>query len=216
MKSNNNIARSPLVLTAGRLLALAALVCLGSGCVHTMRVNVKPAALAACEKSPAHVALVLDKDLTGYTHTLKTAMGDSFVSPLGQPLQDYATNVAQHVFTRVSVHPTAAEAAGKADAILIPKVTKFDESWGLWAASKHQVVLIMEWNLKDRNNQRDLWLDSIDARAEGKMGNMFSFKSDHLALMKRLFDDLSAKTQKALLDSSEIRQLGSGASTPKP
>ena len=118
--------------------------------------------------------------------------------------------MTQHVFSEVSVHPTAAEAAGKADAILIPKVTKFDESYGLWAASKHQMVMIMEWTLKDRDNQKDLWLDSIDARAEGKMGNVFSYKSNHLKVLQRLFDDISAKTQKALLESPEIKQLGTG------
>jgi hypothetical protein len=209
MKSNNT-ARSGLVLAAARLLVLPALLCLTPGCAHTMRVNVKPATLPACDKSPARIALVLNKDFTEYKHTL-SSMGDSYVSPLGAPLQEYAKNVTQHVFSEVSVHPTAAEAAGKADAILIPKVTKFDESYGLWAASKHQVVMIMEWNLKDRDNQKDLWLDSIDARGEGKMGNGFTYKGNHLKVMQRLFDDLSAKTQKALVESPEIRQLGIGA-----
>src|ERR1017187_894458 len=208
MKSNNT-ARFGLVLAAARLLVLPALLCLTPGCTHTMRVNVKPAILAACDKSPARIALVLDKDLTEYKFT-RHAMGDSFVSSLGPPLQDYAKKVTQHVFTEVSVYPTAAEAAGKADAILIPKVTKFDESYGLWAASKHQMVMIMEWTLRDRDNQKDLWLDSIDARAEGKMGNVFSYKSNHLKVLQRLFDDISAKTQKALLESPEIKQLGTG------
>jgi hypothetical protein len=131
------------------------------------------APLPACDKYPARIALVLNKDLIEYKHTM-SMMGDSYVSPLGPPLQEYARNVTQHVFSEVSLYPTAAEAAGKADAILIPKVTKFDESYGLWAATKHQVVLIMEWNLKDRDNQKDLWLDSIDAHGEGKMGNLFT------------------------------------------
>jgi hypothetical protein len=175
-----------------------------------MRVNVKPATLAACDKSPARIALVLNKDFTEYKHTM-SMMGDTYVSPLGPPLQEYAKNVTQHVFSEVSVHTTAAEAAGKADAILIPKVTKVDESYGLWAASKHQVVMIVEWNMKDRDNQKDLWLDSIDAHGEGKMGGVFNYKSKHLKVMQTLFDDLSAKTQKALLESPEIRQLGTGS-----
>ncbi len=213
MNPNNHTPRFGLVLTVARLLLVPALAALASGCAHTMNVNVKPATLAPCAKLPARVALVLNKDFTEYTHTMHM-MGDSFVSRLGPPLQDYAKNVTQHVFTEVSVHPTAAEAAGKADAILIPKVTKFDESYGLWAASKHQTVMIMEWNLKDRDNQKDLWLDSIDARGEGKMGNAFTFKSNHLKVLQSLFDDLSAKTQKALLESPEIRQIGSGATRP--
>ena len=210
MKSNNT-APLGLIITGARLLVLPALLCLTPGCTHTMRVNVKPATLAACDKSPARIALVLDKDLTEYKYT-RHAMGDSYVSPLGPPLQNYAKNVTQHVFTEVSVHPTAAEAVGKADAILIPKVTKFDESYGLWAASKHQVVLIMEWNLKDRDNQKDLWLDSIEARGEGEMGGIFNYKGKHLEVMQKLFDDLSAKTQKALLESPQVRQLGTGPS----
>jgi hypothetical protein len=206
MKSNNT-ARFGLVLAAARLLVLPALLCVTSGCAHTMQVNVKPTMLPACDKSPARIALVLDRDFTEYKHTMRS-MGDSFVSPLGPPLQEYAKNVTQHVFTEVFVHPTAAEAAGKADAILIPKVTKLDESYGLWAASKHQMVMIMEWTLKDRDNQKDLWLDSIDARGEGKMGNGFTYKGNHLKILQHLFDDLSVKTQKALLESPEIRQLG--------
>jgi hypothetical protein len=206
MKSNST-ARFGLVQTAAKLLVLSGLLCLTPGCAHTMKVNVKPATLPACDKSPARIALVLDKDFTNYMHTM-CMMGDSYVSRLGPPLQEYAKNVTQHVFTEVSVHPTAAEAAGKADAILIPKVTKFDESYGLWAASKHQMVMIMEWNLKDRDNHKDLWLDSIDARGEGKMGNVFSYKGNHLKILQGLFDDLSAKTQKALLESPEIKRLG--------
>lgn len=214
--NSNNTPRFALVLAAARCLVLPALVGLTSGCAHTMRVNVNPATLAPCEKSPARIALVLNKDFTEYTHTMHM-MGDSYVSRLGPPLQDYAKNVTQHVFTEVSVHPTAAEAAGKADAILIPKVVKFDESYGLWAASKHQMVMIMEWNLKDRDNQRDLWLDSIDARGEGRMGNLFNYKNNHLKLLQSLFDDLSAKTQKALLESAEIKQFGRGvARQPVP
>jgi hypothetical protein len=206
----SNTARLGSIITATRLLVLAALLCVTPGCTHTMKVKVKPTALAACDKSSARVALVLDKDLTEYKYTRHT-MGDSFVSPLGQPLQDYARNVTQHVFTEVSVHPTSAEAAGTADAILIPKVAKFDESYGLWAASKHQVVLIVEWSLKDRDNQKDLWLESIDARAEGKMGGIFNYKGKYLKVMQKLFDDLSAKTQKAFLESPEIKRLGTGA-----
>lgn len=209
MKSSNT-ARFGSPITAARLLAFAALLCVTPGCTHTMKVNVKPAALAACDKCPARVALVLDKDLAEYKYT-RHAMGDSYVSHLGQPIQDYAKNVTQHVFREVSVHATAAEAAGKADAILIPKVAKFDESYGLWAASKHQVVLVIEWSLKDRDNQKDLWLDSIDARGEGSMGGIFNYQGKHLAVMQNLFDDLSAKTQKALLESPEIRRLGTGA-----
>ena len=211
MKSNNT---APLgsIITGARLLVLPALLCLTRGCTHTMRVNVKPATLGACDRSPARIALVLDKDLTEYKYT-RHAMGDSFVSSLGPPLQDYAKKVTQHVFTEVSVYPTGGEAAGKADAILIPKVVKFDESYGLWAASKHQVVLIMEWNLKDRENQKDLWLDSIEARGEGSMGGVFNYKGKHLKVMQMLFDDLSAKTQKALLESREVGQLGTG--TPR-
>ena len=211
MKSNNEPVRSIWILNVIRLLLLSALLGLTSGCVHSMRVNVKPTMLPACDKSPAHIALVMDKDFTEYKHTMKM-MGDSFVSALGPPLQEYAKNVTQHVFAEVTIHPTAADAVGKADAILIPRVTKLDESYGLWAASKHQVVLIMEWNLKDRNNQKDLWLDSIDAHGEGKMGNGFNYKSHHLEVMQKLFDDLSAKTQKALLESPEIQQLRSGVS----
>lgn len=207
--NSNNVARFPLTQTVSRLLAVAALISLTPGCAHTMRVNVTPATMAPSDKSPARVALVLNKDFTDYTHTMHM-MGDSYVSHLGPTLQDYAKSVTEHIFSDVSVHSTAADAAGKADAILIPKVVKFDESYGLWAASKHQMVMILEWNLKDRDNQKDLWLDSIDARGEGKMGNIFSFKSDHLKILQMLFDDLTAKTQKAMNESVEIKQLRRG------
>src|SRR5579872_5881267 len=111
MKSKINTSSFGPVLAGARLLALPALLCLTSGCVHSMRMNVKPTALAASDKYPGRVALVLDKDFTHYTHTMKM-MGDSFVSAMGPPLQDYAKSVTEHLFSEVPVYPTAAEAAG--------------------------------------------------------------------------------------------------------
>ena len=171
-----------------------------------MNVDVKRAALAAIPKSPARIALVLDKSFTEYTHEMNM-VGDKYVSPLGPALREYARNVTENRFGQVSVHASPEDAAGKVEAILIPKVAKFDESYGLWAGSPHNVVMIVEWSLKDRDNQRELWLDSIDARAEGKMGNVFSYKRNHRDLMQRLFEDLSIKTQKAFEHSGEINLL---------
>ncbi len=205
----SHTSRSRLAQAASKLPWLPALAAFVSGCAHMMNVNVKPATLAASTKSPARIALVLNKSFTSFTDT-RHMMGDTYVSRLGPALEDYAKNVTQNVFGEVSVYPSAAEAAGKADAILTPKVLKFDESYGVWAGSDHQMVMIIKWTMMNRDDQRFLWLDSIEARGEGKMGNLFTYKKNHLKVLQRLFNDLGAKTQKALLEIPEVKPLSSG------
>ena len=209
MKPNKSSIRT-LLFASAHAPVLAAVLCLAAGCTHTMKTSVKPATLPAVAKSPAKIALVLGKDFTEYKHEMHM-MGDTFLSPLGAPLQDYASNVTKHCFSEVTAYSTPTEAAGKADAILTPKVTKIDESYGIWAASKHNMVMVMQWTLRDRDNQKELWLESLDARAEAKMGNLFSYKKQHLQLMQSLFDDLSLKTQKAFTESPQLKQLGKPA-----
>ena len=209
MKSNKfpwaALRRAPQSILASALLLGAA-----AGCTHVMPVTVKSAALLSVPKTPVSIALVLDKDFVQYKHALHM-MGDTFSSPLGPALQDYATNVTANQFAQVAVYASSAEAAGKADGILIPKVSKIDESYGLWKNSEHNMVMIIEWTLKDRLNQKDLWLDSIDARGHGHMGNSFTYKKQHLQLMQELFDDLSQKTQKAFEASTEFKKLSKPA-----
>ncbi len=135
------------------------------------------------------------------------------VTPLGAALHDYAKNVAESNFRQVSIYASAAEAVGQADAILIPKVSKTDESYGIGFGTKHSMVIVVEWSLKDRDNQKDLWLDTVDGRAEVPEPTVFTRNSSQRKLVQKMFDDLSAKTQKEFAESVEIKKLA-GSTSP--
>ena len=98
---------------------------LTSACTHIRPQPVKPldAQALAGAKTSASVALVLDAPFTNYTYSYDMS-GDKFEFPLGSALVQSATNAAQAACQQVAVCASRQEAAGKADAILIPKVTR--------------------------------------------------------------------------------------------
>lgn len=190
------------------LLVLA--VGAATGCTHTTKINVSPTQLPAQGKSPARAALVLDSELKDFKYQFGM-MGDKFVYLLGPSLEQYARNVVGHAFSAVTVHSTAQEAADKADTVLIPKAIKADQSSGIWAWDDRNLILVVEWTLKDARNQSVLWLKPIEAKATETGGNLFTYKSHERKLFQKLFDDLNVKTFEALMSSPEIMRLNNGA-----
>jgi hypothetical protein len=75
------------------------------------------------------------------------------------------------------------------------------------------MVIVVEWTMRNRNNQNDLWLDTMEGRAEVPEPNAFMRGSSQRKLVQMLFDDLSAKTQTEFTGSVEIKKLA-GATSP--
>jgi hypothetical protein len=198
----------------GRLesLLLAAALLGAAGCTHTAKINVTPTHLpsvAGQPKSPVHAALVLDPEFSDFQYHFKL-MGDTFVFPMGPSLNLYARNVVEHVFGQVTVHASPEAAANSADAILIPRALKADSSMGIWAWDDRSQSLIVEWTLKDAENQNVLWVKPIEGKGIETGGNLFTAKSHEKKLFQKLFDDLSLKTFEALKSSPEIMRLQGG------
>jgi hypothetical protein len=194
MKSIRLIAQS---LFAVLLLALA------SGCTHLMKVVIQPVALPAGQMLPHHVALVLDQEFANYKYEFHRQ--DTYIYPLGAPLQDYARQVAGKTFQQVDVVPSLETAASltSADLILIPRAVKCECAAPVWGWENANLTFVVSWTAKDRATQNTIWLQTITANATGKLPEIFEFKK--VILYQKLFDDLSLKTYKAFQDAPELR-----------
>jgi hypothetical protein len=185
------------------LIILVAFLGLAAGCVHERNIAIAPTQLTSCQKAPVKVALVMG---TNFTRRLiqKDLVTDHSVTPIGRALVDYARNVTGSVFSNVVVLDTPDAATGTVDAILIPRVVKVDETYGMWADSKRSLLIEVEWTMKDGNNQGTLWSTSLSGQAEDVMGSAFTTSSRNAKVLRATFDDLSQKTQKALLESARL------------
>ena len=70
---------------------------------------------------------------------------------------------------------------------LIPRAVKADKSAGVWAASKQDFTLVVEWVAKDRATHNTIWMQTITADASGSMGSAFSYKSIEANWMAKAF-----------------------------
>lgn len=194
----------PRCLPAIKYLVPFLIVLLIGGCPFTARVNVIPTKLSTVEKSPARVALVLTEDFTKYDHRF-----DNYDYPIGPALHDYALNLTENRFHEVSVCTNETEAIGKKmDAILIPQVSKMVRGEGVGFGAKRNMIIIVEWTLKDGKGSRVLV--KLPVTAEGEVPAPIAFVEPQRMgeLVSVLFDDLSKKTQSAFLKSLDINSLG--------
>jgi hypothetical protein len=196
--------------TAKIVLALLLLIS-SSACVRTMTVSPHKTVLPESSKKPITVALVLGKEFANYHFAHKTVpvFGDTLDYPFGPVLQEYALNVASNRFSAVITHDAVAPATDVADAILVPRVYKVDESLGRFAFSKHHITISIEWTIRSSDAQRVIWLSTIEASAEGNMGNLFTGSANQKRLLQALFDDLTTKTVTAFASAREINELKS-------
>jgi len=140
-----------------------------------------------------HAALVLDSEWSNYTFSF-SQMGDTWKYQLGESLNNYARNVCQHAFQKVTVFPDRASAANKADAILHPKVAKMDHAIGTLAWQDRTFILLVEWTMRDGADQKTLWLHTAEGQAAHNAGNMLTWKSNEKKVFQKLFDNLTANT----------------------
>ena len=191
------------------LEALAVLACLLlCGCTSVEEINVKPApsaTLAVKEPWPLHVALVLDEGFTNYSYTWSVVGTD--VLPLGPSLAQYARQVCEAAFRTVTVVPNVEAGAGKADCVLIPRVTGANLEVPTTAFSKPEMVIMVEWTMKDRGAQKPLWLTTIEGKTKEAAGNMWTYRKHRRIRNQKLFDDLARNTAAAFAGSLEIKRL---------
>lgn len=185
---------------------LAASLLVG-GCTHTRELNVKTPTFTLTTgqaKTPIHAALVLDPDLTAYKPSISLIGGDKLEYPLGASLKEYSEGAARAVFEQVTVYSSSADAAGKADAILIPKVARFNTTLNVGASSKRQLLLRLQWRMMDAKNHAVLWLETVDGIAEQKTGMT---KGRERKMFQAAFDNLSLNTITAFRQSPAIEKL---------
>lgn len=184
-----------------------------SGCSNVNTVVIKPSPRVASTGTPApvHVALLLDAEFTGYRWR---PAPKGMVYPLGDALRRLAEDVVRSEFRQVTVVPDAAAAVNRADAVLYPRVVKIEQVLPIWAYSERELVIVIEWTLKDRANERVVWLTTVRADATEKAGTAFSMKRHEQALFQRVFDGLAEKSAIAMRESPEIGRLSSTRTDP--
>jgi hypothetical protein len=180
---------------ARELLFLGALGLLfaAPGCSSTPNLNYLtrgPVAGSAQPKRPATVAVVAEPALAAYKHEFKFG-GGGRVYELGEPLKQHAINSAKVVFKDAREFPSAAAAAGQADAILVPSVSAVDMSACVGASGMRHMLISIEWLVMDRNNQTPLWLETASGRASHKAAMMGSRERK---LIRDAFDALGSET----------------------
>lgn len=191
-------------LIAQTSFAIVPLV-LATGCTHLKTVSVQPASLPTGQLQTHHVALVLDQEFSDFKHVYHEG-GDKFIYSFGDPLQDYARQVAVKSFQRVEVVPSVDQAAAlnSADLILIPRAIKSDVSIPVYGWENENLTLVVSWTAKDRASMSTVWLTTITANGAAEKKNVF-WHGGRSILYQSLFDDLSLKTFKAFQEAPELR-----------
>lgn len=188
------------------LFALALGLAVFSGaCTHNREVRVKryDAGPLAGHENPARLALALDPAFTNYTFVYSMS-GDTFKFPMGSVFTQYATDVTRAACREVTVYSSGAEAAGKGDAILIPRVTRVNATKCAGFSTRYFLICV-EWRLMDRDNRRLLWLETVAGQGEYPYGMS---KGRERKMMQLGFDDLSRTTVQSLRESPTLAQLG--------
>ena len=185
------------------LLLLIALGLGGVGCKAIQKVEFKPAS-EQIKKHPVRVALVLEN---GLCQLEQHRDPEGYVYPLGSYLCPCARHVAAEAFAKVTEYNSLDSAlkCQEADAVLVPKFVKLEIRARGVAWEKRHTLVVLEWSLKSIKDQKTLWLTTVEGRAEGTVGTMFSMdKKDRIA-MQQAMDDLYRKSVEAFNQSEEIR-----------
>ena len=175
---------------------------------------------------PLKAALVLDEDFQ--TTRLNSSMLNSHVimshrkdagEDVGGPLQIYAKETASRIFQTVEIYATTAEAANKADVILVPHIvqsTILQSTGGIMNEKViNRIIFTVEWAARDKENKGIIWLDTVEADVSKVIVNsgfdIFSGTGGMVKALEQLhqeaFNELGGKTARVLLQSPEINKL---------
>jgi hypothetical protein len=194
---------------AGLILLL---VCLVSSCstVETRKVEVDPYTLTETpveKKFPVSAALVLDNELKSYAikHELVSIIpGVSTTAAylVGPHLESCAKEAITDLFHDVRVFDSVTEAADKCDVVVVPKAVRSSTN----ITAPVQVMLVIEWQVMERNGQTLIWLTSVESQSSVKPTAFGHGKAEREAYTLVL-SDLCSKTKEAFLKSPEVRRI---------
>ncbi|MCI0536077.1 MAG: hypothetical protein L0Z50_12705 [Verrucomicrobiales bacterium] len=184
-------------------MLLFALGLFGSGCSTVQRAEFKPPP-ASIQKHAIRVALVLEK---GLCQLEQRRDPEGYVYPLGGYLCPCARHIAQEAFAKVTEYDSLDTAlkCRDADAVLVPKFVKLEIRARGVAWEKRHTLVVLEWSLKNIKDQKTLWLATVEGRAEGNVGTMFSMNKNDRVAMQQAMDDLTRKSVEAFNKSEEIK-----------
>jgi hypothetical protein len=206
MKPNNHPTNCWLSferLRAFSLLAiLLGLALSGTGCSTIQKVDFKPGA-EPVQKHPVRVALVLENSFCKFEHHRDP---EGYVYPLGVFLCPCARHLANAAFAKTTEYDSF-EAAWKspdADAVLTPRVVKIEIRARGIAWEKRHTLVVVEWALKNLKDQKTIWLATVEGRAEGSVGTMFSMDRNDRIAMQQAMDNVYHRSVEAFNQSEEI------------
>lgn len=195
-------------LTGLPIASILALVLAAAGCASKPKMGFltqNSVAAGAVATNSAKVALVLPPDLTTFLYEAKFG-GSSRKYELGEPLKHYSINSAKGVFKDVQVYESALAAAGKADAILIPRVGIVDFTACVGASGDRHMLLTVEWALMDRDNQSLLWLETSRGVAEEPHAMIGKAERN---MLQNGFNNLTIDTVRIFRETAVIQRLAS-------
>jgi len=136
--------------------------------------------------------------------------GATVLFPIGENLTTNSEYMAGQLFHSVQVTDAASVPAGSSiNTFLIPQVKSFEGSSGAFAWSKLVRTLVVEWTLKDSQNNV-IWVDTVRADASGHLGTAFSQISNDEKLTGQAIDQLFLKSYQEISAAPEIRKFAAG------
>jgi hypothetical protein len=181
---------------------------LSGGCTHMMEQPVHEIDLPSVgNKIDLPVRLVLTDEFRTAQWT-KSAMGDTWIVPLGENLVHDAKRVARNVFVAPIIPDDGAYRGdlGRARYRLTPKMLFSEQSFGVTAFSEAKTSIGLEWSLADESG-RQVWVESVKGVGVGIGGNVFTGKKHQKLRLQKALQDLFTKSQDAMLASATLRQL---------
>ncbi|MFZ1134768.1 MAG: hypothetical protein WAN69_07470 [Candidatus Korobacteraceae bacterium] len=119
-------------------------------------------------------------------------------------------------FSSLTVVTTPASSSD-ADVVLTPKFVNTSATKTMWANSKRELLVVLEWTAKDKSG-KTVWVETIQGTATEKEGNGFSHTKHAKTLSAKSVNDAAAKSAAAMSASAELRKLASvnsGSTTGK-
>ena len=96
--------------------------------------------------------------------------------------------------------------ASDAELVLTPKFVNISATKTVWANSKRELLVVLEWTAKDKSG-KTVWVETIQGTATEKEGNGFSHTKHAKALSAKSVNDAAAKSAVAMSTSPELRKL---------
>lgn len=182
-------------------LLLAVLGLFAGGCRVVQKADFKPNGLALT-RHPLRVAYVVNTNLS-LAHAERS---EGYVYPIGDYLCPCARHVAHEAFTKATEYDSldAALKATDADAVLVPKFIKIEFRARGIAWDKRHTLVVLEWSMKNIKDQKTIWLSTVEGRAEGAVGTMFSMDGNDLRAFQGALDDMYTNSVRAFNGSAEI------------